>query len=139
MKWIILLWIKWKPMKWLKLNNFISLDLHLFIYYLEPKSANQICKNDTDKGTRGVFRNLSRGGLKFFIFPGGLSVRWGLKLPKINRFLWSWGGLAPIAPPEYAPGGNHCKSLLQLFWLSSQLEQLKRAQKLITRRKLKFL
>jgi len=60
---------------------------------------------------RGVFRNLSRGGLKFVFLPGGgggLSTRWGMKTPEINRFHWSRGGLAPIAPtPEYASGNNN--------------------------------
>ena len=50
---------------------------------------------------RGVFRNLSRGGLNFVLFPGRGSASVGAWKPhKINRFHWSRGGLAPIHPPE---------------------------------------
>ena len=49
--------------------------------------------------------NLSKGGLKFFsLSSGGLMALLGAWKPhEINRFHWSRGGLAPIAPPpEYA-------------------------------------
>ena len=88
----------------------------------------------------GAYSGIYPGvGLNFLSFQGGSASVGALNYLKSIDFSGHGGGLAPIAPPEYAPGGNHCKSLLQLFWLSSQLEQLKRAQKLITRRKLKFL
>ena len=50
---------------------------------------------------RGVFRNLSRGGLTFFSLSRGDSAPVGAwKPPEINRFHWSRvGGLAPIASP----------------------------------------
>ena len=39
--------------------------------------------------TRGVFRNFSKGGLNFFLFPVGGSTPVGAwKPPEINRFQW---------------------------------------------------
>ena len=63
---------------------------------------------------RGVFRNLSRGGvLTFFLSSGGLSTRWGMKTPmKSIDFTGPGGGLAPIAPPEYA---SVCKACM-IIW-----------------------
>ena len=55
---------------------------------------------DIKISSRGVFRNLSRGGggLNFFPFQGGSAPAGAWKPPEINRFQWSRGrGLAPIA------------------------------------------
>ena len=48
---------------------------------------------------RGVFRNLSRGGVNFFLSRGDSAPVGAWKSPEINRFHCSRGGLAPIAPP----------------------------------------
>jgi len=51
----------------------------------------------------GRIQEFVQGGLKFVLFPGGGSAPVGArKPPKINRFLWSKGGLCP--PPDYASG-----------------------------------
>jgi len=78
-------------------NN--SISCNMFCCTLNYRKLNVIF--------RGVFRNLSRGGLNFFsLSRGGGSAPVGAwKPPEINRFHWSReGGLAPIAPPEYASG-----------------------------------
>ena len=49
---------------------------------------------------RGVFRNLSRGGLHFLSFQWGASAPVGVwKPPEINRFHSSRGGLSPHSLP----------------------------------------
>jgi len=57
----------------------------------------------------GVFRNLSRKGLKFFFFPGGGSHPLGHENPlKSTDFTGPGEGLVPIAPPpEYTSGLQH--------------------------------
>ena len=50
--------------------------------------------------TRGIFRNLSRGGLHFF--PGGAQHPLGPENPlKSIDFTGPWGSLAPIAYPPW--------------------------------------
>ena len=51
--------------------------------------------------TRGIFRNLSRGGLFFYLFKLGLSTLWGLKPPRNQQISLVQGGLAPLNTPLY--------------------------------------
>ena len=58
----------------------------------------------------GAYSGICPGGAYiFFSFQGGGSAPVGVwKPPEINRFHWSrGGGLAPLAPHEYASGWDH--------------------------------
>jgi len=49
---------------------------------------------------RGVFRNLSMGGLNFFIFPGGGPQHpLGPENPLTSTYFTGSGGLSPHSPP----------------------------------------
>ena len=90
-------------------SHFIYVVIRMFVLFLfllrkQSKISILFCWVKPCNLIRGVFRNLSRGGLNFFIFPGGGSAPvGGWKPPEINRFHWSWGGLAPIDPPLNMP------------------------------------
>ena len=76
-----------------KYLHFLVLLLSYCIFIIFSKLVLFLC--------RGVFRNLYRGGLHF---QGGLALVGARNPPEINRFHWSRGDLASIAPPtEYAP------------------------------------
>jgi len=68
-KWSVSESPEWVCAKFKFTNGTVLRYLRLFLEHRDPKVT-----------TRGAVMNFSRG-LRFFFFPGGLGILWGLKTP----------------------------------------------------------